>query len=369
MPEIKQANNFLLEDNQYMELSTAEVIVYNPNTQVELFSNSLKSDKLDQKVDEVKIKAGIYNNTFAVIDKNKEITFEMVDVLARYDWSLQKWGAEMQTGKVEATHFPKAYTVTLSGVNKIITLDKIPLYPEEVSIYHTSTQKLLVKDTDFTISGKVVTITDVTINDGDSMWVTSFKYTSETLKYYDIKGTSLPSVVSLVVRKPVYNLDDEIVFFKVMTFPKVKMSHSLTEEGATEKDEKTRTTTFTVLQSQDKNYLGRVYLEPYHEEEVVVTPITDLTATSATTTKSDLTFTPCVDATMVELEYKISTDSNWSSVNIGGTSGVRIPSILNEYSTGVTVSGLTSASNYSFRLNVIDGLHEGVSNVATVTVA
>lgn len=288
MSQIKQSNKFLLEENQYMELSTAEVIAYNPATQVELFSNSLKSDKLDQKVDEVKIKAGIYNNTFAVIDKNKEITFEMVDVLARYDWSLNKWGSEMKTGKVEATHFPKAYTVS---AGKTIVLDKIPLYPEEVSIYHTSTQKLLVKDTDFTIVNKTVTITDVAVLEGDSMWVTSFAYTSETLNYYDIQGTSLPSVVSLVVRKPVYNLDDEIVFFKVMTFPKVKMSHSTTEEGATEKDEKTRTTTFTVLQSQDKSYLGRVYLEPFNEDgEILIEAISDLNGTGGSL-KANLTWT------------------------------------------------------------------------------
>lgn len=368
MPQIKKANSFLLEENQYMELSTAEVIAYNPATQVELFSNSLKSDKLDQKVDEVKIKAGIYNNTFAVIDKNKEITFEMVDVLSRYDWNLQKWGSELQTGKVEATHFPKAYTVTLTGSDKIITLDKTPLYPEEVSIYHTSTQKLLVKDTDFTISGKIVTITDVGVDENDAMWVTSFSYTSETLKYYDIKGTSLPSVVSLVVRKPVYNLNDEIVFFKVMTFPKVKMSLSTTEEGATEKDERTRTTTFTVLQSQDKEYLGRVYLEPYAEEEIVVTPITDLTASSDTAGEADLTFTKPYDATSVRLDYKLSTDLNWSQVNVGGATGVRIASALTENSTSTTVLGL-STGDYSFRLSVEDGLHDGLSNVATVSVA
>ena len=368
MSQIKKANKFLLEENQYMELSTAEVIAYNPATQVELFSNSLKSDKLDQKVDEVKIKAGIYNNTFAVIDKNKEITFEMVDVLARYDWSLNKWGSEMQTGKVEATHFPKGYTV---GVGQTISLDKTPLYPEEISIYHTSTQKLLVKDTDFTIVGKVVTITDVGVLEGDSMWVTSFTYTSETLQYYDITGTSLPSVVSLVVRKPVYNLDDEIVYFKVMTFPKVKMSHSITEEGATEKDEKTRTTIFTVMQTQDKSYLGRVYLESYAEDnEVEIIPISDLSGIGGSL-KANLTWSAIgSSATNVTLKYKKSTVTNYLNVATTGTTGVYIVAPLDATSTSAEILGLDATTKYNFKITyVIDGeTYESNIDTETTTV-
>lgn len=123
----------------------------------------------------------------------------------------------------------------------------------------------------------------------------------------------------------------------------------------------------TIDEEEEPEFFNMKILKP--NATVVVTPITDLNATSTLATKADLTFTASTSATNVELQYKLSTDSTYTSVTVGGSTGIRIATALDGTSTGTTVLGLTSSSSYNFKLLVTGGTHAGTSNVATVTVA
>jgi hypothetical protein len=68
------------------------------------------------------------------------------------------------------------------------------------------------------------------------------------------------------------------------------------------------------------------------------------------------------------VEYKLASDVNWSEVNIGGTTGIRIAKAITESDTTTQVLGLTAGSTYDFRLKVEDGLHAGISNVSTIAI-
>ena len=112
--------------NKYLEISTAEVIVLNPGTKQEIFMAYLESDSLDQKVDEEKIKGGISNDTIAVINKNKEITFEVSEQVSRKEMQLAKLQAVQKTGMVEVYQFPEVYEV----MSEKITLKSKQGHPE-----------------------------------------------------------------------------------------------------------------------------------------------------------------------------------------------------------------------------------------------
>lgn len=122
----------------------------------------------------------------------------------------------------------------------------------------------------------------------------------------------------------------------------------------------------TIDENEEPEFFKMKILKP--SSTVIVTPITDLTATSTVSNEASLTFTAPTSATSVTLQYKLSTDSTYADVATTGTTGVYMTSALSATSTTATVKGLTGSSSYNFKLVVVGGTHEGTSNVATVTV-
>lgn len=257
-------NKFLLE--QYMETSTAEVIAINRATGVEMFLSTLESDELTHDVAQEEIKGGIWNDVLTTINKNKTIKFKVVDPVARMDVQMNKLGAELKSGTVLAWHFDHAYTVVDLAGKKQITLDEAPFDVKQVSIYNTKTKKVLVETTDYTITGKVVEIKNASILANDNVFVGAYQYEKTGVTYGDIKGQSLPSSYTLVVRKPLFDLNDSIVAYKQYFFPKAKMSGSFSIKGQTEKTKNTEETEFTIEKDLAYDYIGRIMILPVDAE-------------------------------------------------------------------------------------------------------
>lgn len=255
----KVENKYLLD--QYIEYSVSDVILINKSTGMESFIASLESDKLSKSCDEEMIKGGSNNLTFATITKNQEIVYELTDVLSREDINLGKWGAKMKNGTVLAYHRPHNYTVTES-TGKKVTLDETPHDVNEVAIYNTKTNTLLNSSSDYSISGKEVTITAEGVNAGDTVWVTSYRYEKTTVDYYDVGDSSVPSVYEVILMKPIYDTNDQIVFYRQTHIPKAKMSNNIESNGNTEKTKQTQTSTLTVMKDPAYDYVMRVMLIP-----------------------------------------------------------------------------------------------------------
>lgn len=259
----KIENKYILE--QFQETSTAEVVAINRVTGLELFMGTLESDELSHSVEEEPIKGGIWNDTISTINKNKEIKFKVVDVVSRFDVQMQKLGAKMNNGSVLAWHFPHNYTVKAGAMEAggTIDLDEIPFDENEVCIYDNKTKKKLVPTTDYTISSKKVTFTrEASVKANDTVFVTSYQYSKEGVDYADISGKPLPQSYALVVRKPLFNVDDELVAWKVYYFPKAKMSSSFTLSGNTNKTKNTEETEFTIEKDIASEFLGRIMFIP-----------------------------------------------------------------------------------------------------------
>lgn len=257
-------NKFLLE--QYMETSTAEVIAINRETGLEMFLSTLESDELTHDVAQEEIKGGIWNDTLTTINKNKTIKFKVVDPVSRMDVQMNKLGAELKTGNVLAWHFDKAYTVEDSAGKKVVTLDESPVDVRQLTIYNTKTKKVLVETTDYTITGKNVEIKSADILANENVFVGAYQFSKENVVYGDISGKSLPSSYQLIIRKPLFDLNDTVVAYKQYFFPKAKMSGSFSIKGQTEKTKNTEETEFTIEKDLTYDYLGRIMLIPETSE-------------------------------------------------------------------------------------------------------
>lgn len=260
----RKENPFLLD--KYMETSTAEVIAINRTTGEEMFLSTLESHELTHDQEEELIKGGIWNDTLATINKNKTIKFKVTDPIARMDVQMKKLGADIKTGSVMAWHFDRPYPVEDSSSNKIVNLTETPFDTSEVCVYNTKTKKMLQPTTDYTISGKVITILASDINVNDNVFVTSFQYEKASVQYADITGKSAPQTFALIVRSPLFDENDAVKYWKQMFFPKAKMSGSFSITGNTEKTKNTEDTEFTILKDDTYEYLGRIMFIPETEE-------------------------------------------------------------------------------------------------------
>jgi hypothetical protein len=253
----KIQNDYLLED--LMELSVANFYCYDTKNGLEYYSGTLESHELTKSMESEKIRAGRFNDTIATIDKNTEVSLKTVDVCARQDLQSLKLGGKItkvtSSDNVYAYHMPKNYDV---ATGKVITLDAIPKEGEEVAVYNNKTKEKLVITTDYTIEDDVITIVDVDILAGETVFVTGFYYKApETAKYFEIKEGSVPTMLT-VIEVPLFNTDTEIVAMKQYIFPRTKMNASVTVKGQTEKTKNTDETTIDILKDPSLNYLGRV---------------------------------------------------------------------------------------------------------------
>ena len=139
----KRENSAILED--LLEVSVANFYAYDEKSGLEYYSGTLESHELSASAETEEIKGGQGNNVIASIDKAKELTLKIVDVVARQDIEALKLGGEIKavgSDIVDAFHMPKNYTVTEELSTKSITLDAVPKAGEEVLVYNNKTKKV-----------------------------------------------------------------------------------------------------------------------------------------------------------------------------------------------------------------------------------
>lgn len=372
-------------NKKYMELSTARAIVINPETKQQLFMCELESDELAQTVEEEKIKADIYNHTICTINKNKEITMKIVEVVSRMDLQLLKFGATMEEGIVYAWTDPAEYKPSIQKDDKgvFIELEHLPALEGELNIYYPSTSERVPTDKYTREEKKIYFDETYATENADKLvlntklMVSAYQYKTKA-KYAEVKEEPIPSVVKLIVIKPLFDTNDKIVAYKQYIFPSAKMNGSITLTGNTEKSKQTEETNFTIQKSDDVDYLFKIlfidknpedYIEEEPEDPTIDTPeISDLSATEDAG-DVDLTWSLPVTGTLTALKLQYRTESgSFADVNTDGTTGVNIPTPLSTSDTSVTVTGLTPSTKYYFRL-VMNGDTSLISNTANVTLA
>lgn len=250
----------LLMKEQLFELSTANFYALDPSTGLELYTGTLESDQLERTAEQEKIKGGIDNDTLTVIDKSSELNLTVTDVVNRRDMLAAKLGTSIQKGKVIVKHLPKNYEVKEDAGLKV-TLSATPLADAVLNIYDNKDKAKMEVTTDYTISGNVITIVKEGIQAGDTIFVTGFDYET-TAEYIDIPSTSSTKSMQVIIEKPIWDADGEIVYYKQYNFPKAKIDGSFTTSGNTEKQANPDETKFTITKDGNEVSLGKIVYIP-----------------------------------------------------------------------------------------------------------
>ena len=369
---IKKENKWLLEN--LIELTVANFYAFDKKTGVEYYSGTLKTHELDSKGETTKVKAGQQNDVFYTIPKSKELSLKITDIFSRQDVMALKYGDtihDVGTTLVDARHMPRNYTLKTDGTSLYVELSNEPKAGEIVRVYNNTTKRMIDETkvvVDATNKKKYV-ISEAGLVEGDTVFVTGFKYKAKASDMYsNITSDSRMPELEVTIEVPVFDESCmDIVMYKQYIFPRAQMNSSVTNKAESEKKEVNDDTTIDILKDSTVDYLGRiVYIYP--DGEITIVPISDLVATSTSIGKADLTFTAPTDMDSTVVEYKLASDVNWSEVNVGGTTGIRIAKAITETDTTTQVLGLTAGSTYDFRLRIEDGLHAGISNVSTIAI-
>lgn len=255
-----------VKNDKYIEYTTSEVILINDKNE-EIYLNGLKSDTLKKEVDTLEIKGGIENNTLTTIDKTVTYTFEAEDQLSNETLNIAKWkgaiGETSSTATILLTQFPTNKTVKSDNKQDspklTIELDNEPSNADDLVLLYKGEA---LQSSDYSLTGKEVTITKEGVTAGETIYVSSYSYVSgEGIKYYDVGSTSsntAGTIFKAIIRKPIYDLEDNIVYWRQTFCPKVQLDKNVEQTGNTEKGEQPSTHKFTVLKSDDYDYTMRI---------------------------------------------------------------------------------------------------------------
>jgi hypothetical protein len=360
----------IIEDSlmkDIVEFKVGRVYMYDKLTGIEYATANVKTSEINAKADQIEVKSGTDNDIAYVIDKPREVKITIEDVIQDQNLIALKMGDGLKTADstVYGFHMPDLYVVKTSGSDKIITLADEPRAGEEITFTNPITGSQISQSyiTQDTLNKKIFKITDPSVAEGDTISVGGFKFVGKvTDKYFNLVSSSSVPELYCVVEIPLVKPDMSHVCDKQYILPRCKLSAGMdlkTESDPKEVDAKHE---LTVMKPIGAKYLGTVYYK--FPTTVTVSPISDLVATSTTAGKIDLTFSAPTDADNVDVEYRLSTSSNWSVCNIGGTTGTRIATAVSETDTSKSILGLTSGT-YDVRLVVEDGLFAGISNIVS----
>lgn len=245
-------NKHLLE--QLYELKTCNAVLISNTTGKEMYTCSLESHKVAQSVSEEDIKAGIENELFLRLYKDRTITIELVDIQQKRDLFEAKVGSAMEEKVVRVSALPKNYVV---GAGLEIELEETPVV-KAPRVYIKSTGAVIPTE-DVTLVGNVLTIAEG-VAEGDMVYVGSYLYETlaETLA---ISNDPKIDTYRLELYSPVMDASLTTKFIKRVVFHKCSLGQNWEFNGSTDITKQTTTSTLTVMKSDDHEDLGFIAYE------------------------------------------------------------------------------------------------------------
>lgn len=242
-----------------IDIAVSDMVLRNLATGVETFIDTVVSESLEKTSSTEQIKAGIYANALYSIASGEEITLGFSDAVDRPELSNTKWNATEKKGTIVKTCFPANYEVQAGGT---ILLPYEPLSVGDVLVYQGETN--LEEGTDFTIEGatKTITISKAGINQGDSLFVTSFEYEEADSDYFEVGEGASALAFEIIRKKPIFDTNLQIIKWKVQHFGKCTLVPEASESFETERQAVYKEYSFAVEKRADLPYVFRTYYLP-----------------------------------------------------------------------------------------------------------
>lgn len=238
-----------------LDIAVSDYVLRNLTTGVETFIDTITEENLEKTSTSTKVKAGVNADVVYTINGDEEITLTFSDAFSRPELTNLKWNAQEKNGVIVKTCFPKNYIVS---TGKTINLPQEPLVTADVILYKGETPLESLK---YSISGKVITITDDSVNEGDSIFVSSFEYNSEASDYFEVGEGSSALSFEILRRKPIFNDNLEITKYKCQHFGKATMSAEASEQRTAERESQPTEYSFSIEKRQDLPYVFRTWYE------------------------------------------------------------------------------------------------------------
>ncbi len=238
-----------------LDIAVSDYILRNLSTGVETFIDTITEENLEKTSTSTKVKAGVNADVVYTINGDEEITLTFSDAFSRPELTNLKWNAQEKNGVIVKTCFPKNYIV---ATGKTINLSQEPLTTSDVILYKGEKP---LESQKYSILGKVITITDDTVNEGDSIFVSSFEYNSEASDYFEVGEGSSALSFEIIRRKPIFNDNLEITKYKCQHFGKATMSAEASEQRTAERESQPTEYSFSIEKRQDLPYVFRTWYE------------------------------------------------------------------------------------------------------------
>lgn len=250
-------NNQLLE--QLYELKTCNALLISNTTGKEMYTCSLETHQVSQSVSEEDVKAGIDNELFLRLYKDRTITINLTDIQQKRDWFAAKVGSDLEKKMVRVSALPKNYTVASGDSDSLqITLDEKPV-ADAPRIYIKSTGAVVPAEK-VSVSEKVLTIEHEGINAGDVVYVGSYLYETEA-ETLAITTDPKTDTYRLELYSPVMDASLTTKYIKRVVFHKCSLGQNWEFNGSTDITKQTTETVLTVMKSDDHDDLGFIAYE------------------------------------------------------------------------------------------------------------
>lgn len=250
-------NSQLLE--QLYELKTCNALLISNTTGKEMYTCSLETHQVSQSVSEEDIKAGIDNELFLRLYKDRTITITLTDIQQKRDFFSAKVGSDLEKKLVRVSALPKNYTVAPGDSDKLkIVLDETPAVSAP-RIYIKSTGAIVPTE-NVELEGNTLTINHGEIHAGDVVYVGSYLYEveAETLA---ITTDPKADTYRLELFSPVMDASLTTKFNKRVVFHKCTLGQNWEFNGSTDITKQTTETVLTVMKSDDHEDLGFIAYE------------------------------------------------------------------------------------------------------------
>ena len=223
---------------------------------IALVHENLTNSSISSTVQNSLIKNGRGNKTWASIDYDKELSVELSTNVIDFNQIAIAAGSAIVKGATTVHTEAKVFTIDTNA----ITLDETPLNKSEVQIVNIATDEVLKETTDYSISNKTVTFTNL---DDVDVKVLPYAYTSvEGASEITIAADKFSKAGKLVLKTVMIDNEQNVTDYVEIVIEKAKPSSDFTISSSSEisnGNDNTMTITSIV---DDKGNLGYIKTIP-----------------------------------------------------------------------------------------------------------
>lgn len=219
-----------------------------------LANENLTSASISRTVQEAIIKNGIANKTWSKLEYDAELNIEMASNVMSFEQIAMACGSAIVEGATTDYTMAEKYDVE----SKAIELKETPLNEDEIEIVDIATDKLLAPTTDYSISGKAVTLT---ASAPEGVKVLPYKYTAQKASKITISSDKFSEAGELVLETYAVDNQAKITDKVTIIIHKAKPSSNFTIATSADVSSGNDNTT-TVVALDNEGSFGEIILTP-----------------------------------------------------------------------------------------------------------